>query len=142
MCAAPCSCATGMKRMPAAGKMSSASMYAEPTMPKTSVTPCETSVSTNASDAVIRCLPCTTMRAASTGLFMALSRLPNREGKLSTDRAPPQQSHEKTRCFVSDFDKLEANPHDAKPMPADSRPGTRHRPSRILAHIEPFPDRH
>src|SRR5690348_11359463 len=31
----PCSCATEMKRMPAAGKRSSASMYAEPTMPKT-----------------------------------------------------------------------------------------------------------
>src|SRR5690242_1006038 len=49
----PCSCATEMKRMPAAGKRSSASMYAEPTMPKTFLTPCATSVSTNASDGVI-----------------------------------------------------------------------------------------
>jgi hypothetical protein len=59
-----------MKRMPAAGKMSSASMYAEPTMPKISVTPCDTSVSTKASDAVIFCLPWTTIRAASVALFI------------------------------------------------------------------------
>src|SRR6185437_806353 len=39
--------------MPAAGKMSSASMHAEPTMPNTSLTPFATSVSTNASEGVI-----------------------------------------------------------------------------------------
>src|SRR2546427_7613726 len=59
---APCSCATEMKRMPARGKRSSASMYAEPTMPNTSVTPRATSVSTKASDGVIFCLPATTVR--------------------------------------------------------------------------------
>jgi ABC-type proline/glycine betaine transport system ATPase subunit len=37
-CAAPCSCMVGMKRMPDAGKRSEASMNAEPTIPKTSVT--------------------------------------------------------------------------------------------------------
>ncbi len=62
MCAAPCSCTVGMKRMPAAGNRSRASMYAEPTMPKTSVTPCATSVSTNASDGVMRMRPDTTER--------------------------------------------------------------------------------
>ena len=34
-------------------------MYAEPTIPNTSVTPCATSVSTNASEGVIFCLPAT-----------------------------------------------------------------------------------
>src|SRR5688572_5679332 len=43
-----------MKRMPAAGKRSSASIYAEPTIPNTSVTPCATIVSTNASLGVMR----------------------------------------------------------------------------------------
>src|ERR1700751_5947387 len=70
MCPAPCSCATEMKRMPASGKRSSASMYAEPTIPKTSFTPCATSVSTNASDDVIRCLPTTAIRAASVMVFI------------------------------------------------------------------------
>src|SRR6266536_551716 len=57
MCPAPCSCTVGMNRMPAAGNRSSASMYADPTMPNTSVTPCATSVSTNASEAVMRVTP-------------------------------------------------------------------------------------
>ena len=38
-------------------------MYAEPTMPNTSVTPCETSVSTKASDGVIRVEPRVTLRS-------------------------------------------------------------------------------
>ncbi len=67
----PCSCATEMKRMPASGNRSSASMYAEPTMPKTSLTPWATSVSTNASDGVIFCLP-VTATGSSTGLFIGL----------------------------------------------------------------------
>src|SRR5687768_17858214 len=70
MCTAPCSCATGMKRMPAAGKMSSASMYAEPTMPKMSVTPCATIVSTKASEGVIFTLPETTVRSPRAMSFM------------------------------------------------------------------------
>ena len=45
-------------------------MYAEPTMPKTSLTPLATSVSTNASDGVIFCLP-VTAAGNSTGLFIA-----------------------------------------------------------------------
>ncbi len=44
-------------------------MYAEPTMPKTSVTPRDTSVSTNASEGVIFCRPVTGC-GNSTGLFM------------------------------------------------------------------------
>ena len=36
---APCSCTTGMRRMPAGAKMSIASMKAEPMMPNMSVTP-------------------------------------------------------------------------------------------------------
>src|SRR6516164_4585427 len=52
---APCSCATGTKRMPAAGKISSASMNADPTMPKTWVTPWVARVSTNASEGPIFC---------------------------------------------------------------------------------------
>src|SRR6185312_8428550 len=68
---APCSCATGMKRIPAAGKMSSASMYAEPTMPKMSVTPCATIVSTRASEGVIFTFPRTTSRLPWVMSFMA-----------------------------------------------------------------------
>src|SRR5438046_5702608 len=70
MCPAPCSCATEMKRMPASGNRSSASMYAEPTIPKTSFTPCATSVSTNASDGVIFCLPATGRFLVSVMVFM------------------------------------------------------------------------
>src|SRR5687768_12258129 len=70
MCTAPCSCATGMKRMPAAGKMSSASMYAEPTIPKMSVTPWATIVSTKASEGVIVTLPETTLRSPRAMSFM------------------------------------------------------------------------
>ena len=47
-------------------------MYAEPTMPKTSLTPLATSVSTNASEGVIFCLP-VTGSGSSTGLFIAFS---------------------------------------------------------------------
>src|SRR3712207_3012249 len=43
--------------MPAAGKRSCASMYAEPTMPNVSFTPWATSVSQNASLALILILP-------------------------------------------------------------------------------------
>src|SRR5690349_4116861 len=43
--------------MPEAGKMSSASILAEPMMPNTSVTPLASRTSTNASDGVMRCLP-------------------------------------------------------------------------------------
>src|SRR5215470_5823812 len=73
MCPAPCSCATEMKRMPASGNRSSASMYAEPTIPNTSFTPCATSVSTKASDGVIFCLPVTARRLASVIVFMEIS---------------------------------------------------------------------
>ena len=52
-CAAACSCATEMKRMPASGNRSRASMNADPTSPNTSVTPSATSVSTSASEGVI-----------------------------------------------------------------------------------------
>src|ERR1700741_1288566 len=45
-----------MKRMPAAGNMSSASMNAEPTMPNTSRTRGAASVSTRASEGLMRCL--------------------------------------------------------------------------------------
>jgi hypothetical protein len=57
MCAAFCSCATLTSRMPAPGKRSRASMYAEPTMPNTSFTLCATRVSTKASDGVMRTFP-------------------------------------------------------------------------------------
>src|SRR6266700_3335403 len=60
-----------MKRMPARGKRSSASMYAEPTMPNTSVTPCATSVSTNASAGVIFWRPDTAMFFCSVIVFIA-----------------------------------------------------------------------
>ena len=53
MWAAFCSCWTETNLIPASGNRSSASINAEPTIPNTSVTPCDTSVSTNASDAVI-----------------------------------------------------------------------------------------
>lgn len=46
--------------MPAGAKMSIASMKAEPMMPKMSLTPCETRVSTNDSEGVIRCTPAAT----------------------------------------------------------------------------------
>ena len=65
MWAAPCSCTTGMSRMPAGAKMSIASMKAEPMMPKMSVTLLATSVSTKASEGVIFCMPATTGRAAA-----------------------------------------------------------------------------
>src|SRR5215471_8644689 len=71
MCPPPCSCATDTKRMPASSNKSSASMYAEPTIPNTSRTPCATSVSTKASDGVIFCLPVTAIRLASVIVFMA-----------------------------------------------------------------------
>ena len=45
-------------------------MYAEPTIPKTSLTPFATSVSTNASDGVIVWRPVTTMRLCSVIVFM------------------------------------------------------------------------
>ena len=48
--------------MPAGAKMSIASMKAEPMMPKMSVTPLATSVSTKASEGVIFCTPATTLR--------------------------------------------------------------------------------
>ncbi len=47
--------------MPAGAKMSIASMKAEPMMPKMSVTPLATSVSTKASDGVIFCTPSTAL---------------------------------------------------------------------------------
>ena len=47
--------------MPAGAKMSIASMKAEPMMPKMSVTPLATIVSTKASDGVIFCTPWTTV---------------------------------------------------------------------------------
>src|SRR5450432_741902 len=73
MCPPPCSCATEMKRMPASGNRSSASMYAEPTMPNTSVTPCATSVSTKASEGVIVWRPVTTARAPALAARFLLS---------------------------------------------------------------------
>ena len=51
--------------MPAGAKMSIASMKAEPMMPKMSVTPLATIVSTKASDGVIFCTPWTTLRAGA-----------------------------------------------------------------------------
>src|SRR6185369_12378654 len=71
MCPPPCSCATEMKRMPASGKRSSASMYADPTIPNTSFTPCATSVSTNASDGVIVWRPDTAIFFCSDIVFIA-----------------------------------------------------------------------
>ena len=53
MWAAPCSCTTEMKRMPAGVKMSIASMNADPMMPKMFFTPWATMVSTKASEGVI-----------------------------------------------------------------------------------------
>ena len=50
--------------MPAGAKMSIASMKAEPMMPKMSVTPLATIVSTKASEGVIFCTPVTTVRLA------------------------------------------------------------------------------
>jgi hypothetical protein len=50
--------------MPAGAKMSMASMKADPMMPKISVTPLATIVSTNASEGVIRCTPETALRTA------------------------------------------------------------------------------
>src|SRR5215831_19647151 len=56
--------------MPAAGKRSSASIDAEPTMPKMSVTPCARSVSTNASLHVIRVLTPIDARPVADWSFM------------------------------------------------------------------------
>ena len=53
MCTAFCSCWTEMNLIPAAGKISSASMKAEPTIPKTFLVPLATKVSVNASLEVI-----------------------------------------------------------------------------------------
>ena len=53
-------------------------MYADPTMPNTSVTPLATSVSTKASEGVIFCFPVTTSRPASVIVFMGVLR---RDGK-------------------------------------------------------------
>ena len=53
-----------MKRIPASGKRSSASMKAEPTIPNTSVTPWDTRVSTKASLPVIRVGSLDTTRAS------------------------------------------------------------------------------
>ena len=50
--------------MPAGAKMSIASMKAEPMMPKMSVTPLATMVSTKASEGVIFCTPCTAWRVS------------------------------------------------------------------------------
>src|SRR4030095_10736668 len=72
-CAEPCSCTVGMKRIPAAGKRSSASMYAETTRPNTFCPPCGTRVSTNASEGVMRCLPVTAMRFTSAISVMGFS---------------------------------------------------------------------
>ena len=49
-------------------------MYAEPTIPKTSFTLCATSVSTNASEGVIFCLPVTARFLVSVMVFMATPR--------------------------------------------------------------------
>ncbi len=49
-------------------------MYAEPTIPNTSFTPCATSVSTNASDGVIFCRPVTARFFCSVIVFMRLPR--------------------------------------------------------------------
>src|SRR6218665_459915 len=62
--APPCSCTTGIRRMPAGAKISIASMKAEPMMPKMSVTPLATRVSTRASEGVIFCTPATAWRVA------------------------------------------------------------------------------
>src|SRR4051794_24753033 len=56
--------------MPATGNRSSASMYADPTMPNTSFTPCASSVSTNASEGVIRSLPARARFEVSVIVFM------------------------------------------------------------------------
>ena len=58
MCAAPCSCTTGINSIPAGAKMSMASMKAEPIIPKIFLTPWATSVSTKASLGVIRGIAC------------------------------------------------------------------------------------
>src|SRR5690349_17233626 len=94
MCAAFCSWATLKRRMPAPGKRSSASMYAEPTMPNTSLTLCETSVSTNASDGVIRNLPVGAGLADAERFFASVmkfmgSPLEMRRGRTAGDRERP-----------------------------------------------------
>src|SRR5437016_4797871 len=87
-----------MKRMPASGKRSSASIYAEPTMPNTSFTPCATSVSTNASDGVIFCLPTTASVLASVMVFMAIPRVGQRSPALWP--CPPERARATTRPGV------------------------------------------
>jgi hypothetical protein len=49
-------------------------MYAEPTIPNTSLTPCATSVSTNASEGVIFCLPVTARFLVSVMMFISIPR--------------------------------------------------------------------
>src|SRR6218665_3010948 len=56
--------------MPAGAKISIASMKAEPMMPKMSVTPLATRVSTRASEGVIFCTPVTAWRGAGGGWVM------------------------------------------------------------------------
>ena len=55
--------------MPAGAKMSIASMKAEPMMPKMSVTPLATMVSTKASEGVIFCTPLTASRVGAAACF-------------------------------------------------------------------------
>src|SRR6218665_1085426 len=62
--APPCSCTTGIRRMPAGAKISIASMKAEPMMPKMSVTPLATKVCTRGSEGGIFGTPATAWRVA------------------------------------------------------------------------------
>ena len=57
-------------------------MYAEPTMPKTLVTPCATSVSTNASDGVIFWRPRTARFFDSVIVFMSVGSSPRLTSEL------------------------------------------------------------
>src|SRR5207302_1659899 len=116
MWAAPCSCTVGTKRMPAAGKRSSASMYAEPTMPNTSVTPCATSVSTNASEGVMRVRPETTMRFTSAILVMEGSRKNEKAVQSLTSRVLENDNLAKCRAR-----KTASPPRYGRPRPPCAR---------------------
>src|SRR4051812_27203361 len=103
MCAAFCSCATETNRIPASGKRSCASMYADPTMPNVSLTPCASSVSMKASLGVILTLaPATAvlgMFLLSTMMFMG-----NLLWRGAQDDSRAQQSTLVCRLATEDYD--------------------------------------
>ncbi len=74
--------------MPAGAKMSIASMKADPMIPKMSVTPFATRVSTNASDGVIFCTPVTALRIVNGG-FLVMTGLLGKLGGRNPERSVP-----------------------------------------------------